>query len=115
MDQLVRDLDHEFPEDTIIQRLWLPAIRGAVMYYAGDWQAAVRSLEPSEPIEMGLAVPLENGIALPPYLRGLAYAAGKKKEEAAREFAKIEARPGLLKNFVIYPLAVKARAAALAV
>ena len=108
--KLVADLDRDFPEDTILQRYWMPCIRAAMALRAGDWQGAVRALDPAESLEMGLTVPFENGFAIPPYLRGLAYAAGGRKEEAAREFAKIEARPGLLKNFLIYPLAVKAAA-----
>ena len=108
--QIVAELDRERPEDTLVQRLWLPSIRAALLLGAGDWQGAVRELETAEPMELGLTAPFEVGFMLPAYLRGLAYAAGKKNEPAAREFAKIEARPGLLKNFVIYPLAVKKRA-----
>jgi hypothetical protein len=44
---------------------------------------------------------------IPPYLRGLAYLALERKVEAAREFQKIIDRPGLVKNFVIYPLALR--------
>jgi len=94
-----------------MQRYWLPCIRAAVALAAGNWQAAVRALEQAESFELSLTVPFEGGFALPPYLRGLAYVAGGRREEAARELAKIESRPGLLKNFLIYPLAVKARAA----
>ena len=111
VEKIVVELDREAPEDTVVQRYWLPCIRGAMSLASGDWRAAVRALEPAESIELGLVIPFESGYMIPAYLRGLAYVAGKRNEEAAREFAKIEARPGLLKNFVIYPLAVKARAA----
>jgi hypothetical protein len=94
-----------------VQRYWLTSIRAAMALAKGDWRTALRALEPAESIELGLTVPFESGFAIPVYLRGLAYAAGSKHEEASAEFARIEARPGLLKNFVIYPLAVKARAA----
>ena len=112
-DQIMRDLDRDRPHDTIVQRYWLPSMRAAQALYAGDWQAAVRALEQAESLELGLTVPLEGGLAIPAYLRGLAYAQGGKRDLAAREFAKIEARPGVVKNFVIHPQAVKARAAAL--
>ncbi|MFZ3321026.1 MAG: winged helix-turn-helix domain-containing protein [Usitatibacter sp.] len=108
--KLTGELDRECPEDTVVQRYWLPSIRGATALGAGDWQSAVRALEPAQSMELGLTMPFECAFAIPPYLRGLAFVAGKKNEEAMREFAKIESRPGLLKNFVIYPLAVKARA-----
>jgi DNA-binding winged helix-turn-helix (wHTH) protein/tetratricopeptide (TPR) repeat protein len=111
VEQIVSGLDRECPEDTVVQRYWLPCVRGAMALWAADWQAAVRALERAESIELGLTVPFENGFAVPAYLRGVAFVAGKKNDQAAREFAKIESRPGLLKNFVIYPLAVRARAA----
>ncbi len=108
--QITAELDRDYPEDTAIQRYWLPSARAAVKLASGDWQGAVRDLETAESMETGLTVPFENGFMIPVYLRGLAYAAGGKNEEAAREFAKIEARPGLLKNFVIYALAARKRA-----
>jgi hypothetical protein len=46
---------------------------------------------------------------IPPYLRGLALLGAGRNDEANAEFMKIVERPGLIKNFVIYPLA-RARA-----
>ena len=111
VEQLLRDLDRDYPDDTVVQRYWLPCLRAAMALAAGDANAAVRALEQAESMELGLTVPFESGFAIPAYLRGVAYAAAKRNDEAGREFAKIETRPGLLKNFVIYALAVRARAA----
>jgi hypothetical protein len=61
-------------------------------------------------MELALTTPFEGGFMIPAWLRGLALARGGKREEAAREFMKIESRPGLVKNYITYPLAVKARA-----
>jgi DNA-binding winged helix-turn-helix (wHTH) protein/tetratricopeptide (TPR) repeat protein len=102
-------LDRGHPEDTLVQRYWLPCIRAALSLAGGDWAGAVRLLGQAEPMELGLNVPFESGFAIPAYLRGLAYRAGGKTAEAARELAKITSRPGLLKNFVIYPLAERER------
>jgi tetratricopeptide (TPR) repeat protein len=108
VEPIARELDHEFPEDTITQRYWLPCIRAAMSLDSGQWEAAVRTLEQAESFELSLTVPFESGFAIPPYLRGVAYVAGGRHDEAAREFAKIVSRPGLLKNFVIHRLAADA-------
>lgn len=107
-ESIAASLDADYPEDTLIQRYWLPCIRAALALAGADWAAAVRLLEQAESMELGISVPFESGFAIPAYLRGVALRAGGRNAEAAREFAKIESRPGLLKNFVIHPLAVKA-------
>ncbi|HZZ91237.1 MAG TPA: winged helix-turn-helix domain-containing protein [Usitatibacter sp.] len=102
-------LDADFPEDTLVQRHWLPCIRAAIAIADEDAVTALRALEPAQSMELALVMPFEGGFMLPTHLRGLAHLAAGKREEAAREFASIEARPGLVKNYVTYPLAVKAR------
>jgi eukaryotic-like serine/threonine-protein kinase len=108
-ERIAGELDQEHPEETAVQHCWLPCIRAALALDSGDFATALRALEPAESIELGRTVPFEGGFMIPAYLRGLAYRAAARHEEAAREFAKIESRPGLVKNFVIYPLAARAR------
>jgi hypothetical protein len=107
-ERIADELDGEYPEETAVQHYWLPCIRAALALDSGDIAAALRALEPAESIELGRTVPFEGGFMIPAYLRALVLRAAKRHEEAAREFAKIEARPGLVKNFVTYPLAVRA-------
>ena len=102
-------LDASFPEDTVIQRHWLPCIRAAMAVAAKDATTALRALEPAQSMELSLCMPFEGGFMLPTHLRALAHLAAGKREEAARELEKIEARPGLVKNYITYPLAVKTR------
>jgi hypothetical protein len=110
-DQAIHALETRFPEDTVIRRYWGPCVRAAMALDSRDWVAAVRALEPAESMELALVAPFEGGFLIPPYLRGLAYAAGGKREDAAREFEKITSRPGLVKNYITYPLAARAREA----
>jgi hypothetical protein len=44
---------------------------------------------------------------IPVYLRGLALSGASRPGDAAQEFLRIAERPGLVRNFVIYPLALK--------
>jgi len=85
-------------------------VRATIALAARQPEDAVRSLEPAAAGELGLVVPFEYGMALPVYLRGLAHAAAGRDDEARREFARIESRPGLLKNSLIRPLAAQASA-----
>jgi len=98
-------LAREFPQDTIANRYWLPCMHAAIAMRAGDWKAAIDALETGAAAELGLTVPFEGGFMYPAFLRGQALLAAGRPEAAAREFMKIVERPGLIKNFVLFPLA----------
>ena len=103
--EIVASLEREYPTHTIVQSTWLPCIRAALAIGRQDWNAAVEALEISVSVELGMTTPFEGGFMLAPYLRGLALLAGSRNRDAAREFGKIVERPGLIKNFVVFPLA----------
>ena len=109
-ERLVEQLDHDYPQYTLVQRYWLASIRGALALARGDWKGAVAALEAAIPLELGTEEPFSNPLMIPPYLRGLAYQAGGQWEEAAREFEKITSRPYLVRNNLVFPLARKALA-----
>jgi DNA-binding winged helix-turn-helix (wHTH) protein/tetratricopeptide (TPR) repeat protein len=111
VETVVSELDAAYPADTMIQHHWLPCTRAAAALGRGDASAALRAIEPAESMELSLIAPFEGGFMLPAYLRGLAHAAAGRHEDAVRELAKIEARPGLVKNYITYPLALRALAA----
>ena len=101
------DLDRECPQNTLVQRYWLPSIRAAMAMGKGEWKAAIDALEPAETIELGTTLPFESGFMIPAYLRGLALAGSGRHGDATREYMKIVDRPTLIRNFVIYPLALR--------
>jgi DNA-binding winged helix-turn-helix (wHTH) protein/tetratricopeptide (TPR) repeat protein len=107
-------LDAAFPQDTQLQRYWLPAIRAALALERRDAKAALAILEPAAAIELALSFPFEGGFMYPAYLRAEAFAALGRHAEAELEYRKIIDRPGLVKNFVLYPLAWLGTARALA-
>lgn len=81
---LTNQLDKDFPEDTFVQYLYLPAIRGAVALRQHDPARAIRLLDPAIPYESGEAAGF-----FPVYLRGLAYLATGDGLRAQTEFAKV--------------------------
>lgn len=103
--RLAGELDRAYPQSTTVQRHWLPCIRAGIALAAKDWQSAIDALEAARAMELALNVPFEVGFMLVPWLRGVALLGAARGDEAAGEFAKIIERPGLIKNFVLFPLA----------
>ncbi len=97
---LANALDKEFPDDTFVQYLYLPTIRGAIAVQQKDPARAIQSLEAARPYEFGLAVGL-----LPVYVRGLAYLEANDGQKAAAEFQQIIDHPGVVFNSSFGPLA----------
>jgi serine/threonine protein kinase/tetratricopeptide (TPR) repeat protein len=98
---LCRQLDKQWPEGTIVQKYWLPAIRAEI---------DLRQARPSKAIDdLGVTTPLEFAnpgstavpTLYPAYLRAQAYLAMGNGPRAATEFRKLTDRPGLVLN---YPL-----------
>ncbi len=97
---LASQLDKDFPQDTVVQYIDLPSIRGAIALREKDPARAVQALEAARPYEAGVAAEL-----LPAYIRGLAYLEAKDGERAGIEFQKIIDHPGVVLIAPIGPLA----------
>ena len=108
-DRLADDLAQRFPEDTMIQFIFLPVIRAQLALNRHDPAQAIKELETSAPYEMGKESPLEIfPFALYPiYVRGEAFLASHNGKQAAVEFQKILDRPALVLNEPIGTLAVR--------
>ena len=98
--QLARDLDSRYPEDTFVQSAYLPMIRGAVALRNGDARKAIDALAPAEPYEAGELISM-----YPAYLRGEALLAAKDGAAAARNFQKILDYRGVVLYEIISALA----------
>jgi DNA-binding winged helix-turn-helix (wHTH) protein/tetratricopeptide (TPR) repeat protein len=98
--RLADDLAQRFPDDTMIQFIFLPVIRAQLALNRRDAAQAVKELNTSTPYELGKASPLEIfPFALyPVYVRGKAFLASNNGKQAAVEFQKILDRPALVLN-----------------
>jgi len=101
---IMESLEREHPH-TSVQRYWIPCIRAALAMQERRWKEAVEALEPALAVELGLCMPFECGFMLPAWLRGLALKGLGRAEEAAAELTKIVEKPGLVKNYLVLPLA----------
>jgi len=97
------ELASQFPEDTIVQFVYLPTIRAAALPVGGAASSdrVIKILAPARQYELGAhRLPLYSA-----YLGGEAYLAGHQGSAAAAEFQKIIDHPGLVTNDLIGALA----------
>jgi tetratricopeptide (TPR) repeat protein len=98
-ESLAQELNKRFPLDTQVQSLWLPAIQARVALNRKNPAAAIESLQPAIPIELGQIAFVNNISCLNPnYIRGEAYLAAGQSKPAATEFQKILDHNGIVWN-----------------
>jgi tetratricopeptide (TPR) repeat protein len=91
---LAQELAREFPEDTSVQFMYLPALQAlfSLNTPAPDAAAAIQALQPASRYDLALGrvgfVGRFGGL-YPIYVRGLAYLAARQPAEAAAEFQRI--------------------------
>jgi serine/threonine protein kinase/tetratricopeptide (TPR) repeat protein len=97
-EKLAAELDKTFPQDTLVQRYWLPTIRAGAALERQDPNRAIELLQVAITIE--LSEPTQFTIFLcPVYLRGEAYLMFHDGNAAAAEFQKFVDHRGLVMNF----------------
>ena len=100
---LADDLAKRFPDNTLMQRNYLPSTRAQLALNHIDTQKAVEALQMAIPYELGS--PFGNHPMFPIYLRGEAYLMAQRGSEAAAEFRKILEHGGIVLNSPIGALA----------
>jgi len=103
--KLADSLNKEFPQNTIVQGYWLPAIRAAIELNAKNTTKAVELLKTAAPYELGTCEPFPFGMMYPVYLRGQGYLVARQGKEAAAEFQKMIDHRGIVLNFPLGALA----------
>src|SRR5262249_27718473 len=95
---LIDEMTREYPKDTLINSLWLPAIRAATELERGNPGASIELLKPTIRYEAAAEF-------WPQYLRGQAYLRLNKADEAAADFQKILDPRGQAPLSILSPLA----------
>jgi len=96
---LAQDLARQYPLDTHVQFLWLPAIHAQLALGSKNPSVALIDLQAASPIELGEIPFLNNPSCLyPVYVRGEAYLASGQAVAAASEFQKILDHNGIVWN-----------------
>src|SRR5262245_40022985 len=95
---LIVELTTRYPEDTIINSIWLPAIRAAIDLQRGNAAQAIDQLQAASRYEAAAEF-------WPQHMRGHAYLKLGRGAEAAAEFQKILDHRGYAPLSPLYPLA----------
>jgi DNA-binding winged helix-turn-helix (wHTH) protein/tetratricopeptide (TPR) repeat protein len=111
---LVGEMNRQWPEDTFIQKYWLPVIRALMDIHEQKWSQAVSDLDPAVPFEFASPPSLSVATIYPAYVRGYAYLGAGDGTRAALEFQKLVDHSGMVLNFPLAPLARLGRARAYA-
>ena len=106
--RIARELSREYPGGTLIQGLNLPTVRALEALWQGRPQPAVESLRPTLRFGPQPVAVAGRSQSSPNYVRGLAFLAMKRPEEAAAEFRAILGNPGrsLSWHSIEYPAAL---------
>ena len=104
---LTDDLGKRFPEDTIVQFNYLPALHAKLAGSRSNASEAIETLRAAAPYELGQTAASTYGwnALYPVYVRGEARLAAHNGSEAAAEFQKILDHRGIVLNLPIGALA----------
>jgi eukaryotic-like serine/threonine-protein kinase len=96
---LADDLAKRFPQDTLVQSVWLPTLRAQIETGRKNPARSIELLQAAAPYELGmLSGSAANSCLYPVYVRAESYLAAQQGQLAAAEFQKILDRRGLLWN-----------------
>jgi len=102
---LCHELDKQWPEGTIVQKYWLPAIRAQIDLGQARPSKAIDDLGVATPLELANPGSTAVPTLYPAYVRAQAYLAMGDGPRAATEFRKLTDRPGLVLNYPLGALA----------
>ena len=104
-EQLVQQLEKNYPSNTVIKLYWLPTTKAALQISRGNSAQAIEILQGVEPYETGAPPPFQLGTLYPAYLRGQAYLSAHQAGAAAVEFQKLIDHRGMVINCPLGALA----------
>jgi eukaryotic-like serine/threonine-protein kinase len=102
---IVKELERDYPSDTLLKGYWLPTIKAALELNGKNSDQALSLLEPAVPYELGTPSQLQIGTLFPVYIRGQAQLMAHNGAAAAKEFLKFEDHRGVTVNFPLGALA----------
>jgi FOG: TPR repeat len=103
--ELADSLNRDFPQNTIVQGYWLPAIEAAIEIQQQNPGKAAQILQTATPYELAQSQPFRVGTLYPIYIRGQAFLSAHEGTQAAAEFQRIIDHRGIVLNFPLGALA----------
>jgi serine/threonine protein kinase/tetratricopeptide (TPR) repeat protein len=103
--KLADDLNRRFPDATVVQFTYLPAVRGLLAAHRGNSQEAVENLYPLSSHERVTPLDWVAPYMVPTYIRGEAHLALHQVSDAVADFQMIVDNAGVVQNCPIGALA----------
>jgi serine/threonine protein kinase/Tfp pilus assembly protein PilF len=100
---IAAELNQRFPHSTLLNNIWLPAIRARIALSRGDPAQAIKLLQVTLPNDLAQNPSLPS--LYPAYIRGQAYLRAQQPDAAAQEFQKILDHRGIVGNSPVAALA----------
>jgi len=104
-EKLAKELEKTLPPDSMLMLYGGSSIRAALDLTRNDPADAIKRLQAAANVELGREWFFPGSTMYPVYLRGLAYLASHRGQEAAREFQKFVDHRGLIANCPLGALA----------
>jgi tetratricopeptide (TPR) repeat protein len=98
--RLATELASKYPNNTLVNKMMVPEVRGIIEMTEGDPAKAIEILQSASLFDLGVAMDY-----LPIYLRGEAYLRSRNAAGAVSEFGKILMHRGVSPTAPVYPLA----------
>ncbi len=97
-ENLAKDLEKQYPLDTLVNNYWLPVIRASEENARNNPTKAIQLLQPCALYELSSPVAWSGlgGPMYPAYLRGEAYLQLRRGNDAATEYQKVVDHPGFM-------------------
>ena len=97
-EKLAKDLEKQYPLDTLVNNYWLPVIRASEENARNNPTKAIQLLHPCAPYELSSPVAWSGlgGPMYPAYLRGEAHLQLRRGNDAATEYQKVVDHPGFM-------------------
>ena len=96
---LIQEMNQQWPEDTFVQKYWVPVIRALMDIHEQQWSQAVSDLDPAAQFEFASPPSLSVATIYPAYVRGYAYLGAGDGTRAALEFQKLVDHSGMVLDF----------------
>jgi tetratricopeptide (TPR) repeat protein len=111
-ESLSHRLQTAYPQDTLLNLVWLPSIQAEIALRRHDPDRAIELLQRAVPYELGAQTPFQ--CMYPVFARGKSFLAARLGESATREFRRIIDHRGLVANCPLGALAYLGLARSLA-
>jgi hypothetical protein len=100
VEPLIQEMNRQWPEDTFVQKYWLPVVSALIDIHDQQWSKALSELDLAAQFDFASPPSLSVATIYPAYVRGYAYLGAGDGTRAALEFQKLVDHAGMVLNLL---------------